>query len=71
MAGIGERITKLIPADGRRYRRGNVVRVITTPGATPPDRVMPDPGGDYQVLTCVAGHVRNADMLFVDLRKIR
>ena len=71
MLDVGDRVTKLVPADGRWYRRGNVVRVITTPGDTPPDRVVPDPRGDYEVLTCVNGHVRNADMLFIDLRKIR
>ena len=71
MVDIGERLMKLVPADGRWYRQGEVVRLITTPGDTPPDRVMPDPSGDYKVLTCVSGHVRKADMLFVDLRKFR
>ena len=71
MVGIGERLMKLVPADGRWYRQGEVVRMITTPGDAPPDRVVPDPSGDYKVLTCVNGHVKNADWLFVDMRKIR
>jgi hypothetical protein len=68
MAGSSRYPTHLIPDDGTRYPRGEIVRVDESSGTI---QIVIDPEGSYEVMNCrpATEYAGGAPLLRVDLKK--
>jgi hypothetical protein len=66
MAGSSRYPTHLIPDDGTRYARGEIVRIDETSDAV---RIVVDPEGGYEVMNCWSAteYAGDIPLLRVDL----
>ncbi len=61
----------VVPAHGRWFSRGTRVRCVPASARPPIENIVEDANGDHEVLTCRLLGIRQADLLRVEIRKIR
>ncbi len=61
----------IVPARGRWFNRGTLVRCIPAAGQGALGDIVEAPSGDHQVLMCRDAGLDQADFLVVEIQKIR
>ncbi len=71
MIDASQTIVRTVRFVGRRYQRGDIVRVAYTPTASPPWFIVEDERGDHEILRCWDAGTVQDQILAVELRRIR